>query len=217
MVFLARLTIWRFFFSLPIITWPAAKAAFYQGIAEGLRDPFDQEVNLREAFIRGFFDHLVRSMVIALINGLILVVIILSIVFWTFQEQFVLNLLAGIALPFLIYWWMCQPFIYPLLIEHPEMPVVQFAREIIRLVARHLTFSFVTAFSLTWLFLLSLPLLGPLSLITIPFLALITTQALWVVMGKTIPDLVDPVKYADFLAEKKREVQDDPETSSADN
>lgn len=211
-LFWGRLTIWRIFFSIPLITWPAATAAYYQGIAAGLRDPFEQEVNLREVFVRGFFDHGVRSTLLTLLNGFVLAVILLGIAFWAIQESFALNLLAGVALPFLVYWWMCQPYFFPLLVEHPEWSARQFVRNLITLVARHLAFSFVTAFSLTWLFLLSIPLVGPLSLLTIPFLALFASQAYWVVSGKLIPDLMDPEKYADLLDQQKQDALAQPRT-----
>ncbi len=206
-LFWGRLTVWRIAFSIPIVTWGAAKAAYFQAVAEGLRDPFDQDINPREAFVRGFFDQMGRGTALAVLNLFALVVIVFGILFWTIQEEFYLNLLAGIGLPFLILWWMCQPYVYPVLVEHSDLPVLQVVRRTVRLTTANLAFSFVTAFSLTWLFLLSIPLFGPLSLLTIPFLALISTQAHWIAAGITVPDLVDPIKYAEFR-EKNRAEQD---------
>ena len=203
-LFWARLSMWRILCSLPLVTAPAAKAAFYQGIAEGLRDPFEQRINLREVFVRGFFDHLLRSTVVSLINLLALAVLAFGILFWVYQEQFWLNLLAGLGLPFLIYWWMCQPYIFPLLVERSELSAVQVLRAVVKLPAAHPAYSFVLAFSLTWLFALSIPLVGPLSLITIPFLAVFATQAFWAVNGEMIPDLIDPVQYAEFLEKEEQ-------------
>ena len=203
-LFWGRLTVWRIVFSIPIVTGPAAKAAFFQALSEGLRDPFDQDVNPREAFVRGFFDQMVRGTAVAAVNLLSLAVILFGVVFWAAQEQFWLNLLAGLALPFLILWWICQPYIYPVLVEHPQLPVLQVFRKVIRLVAAHPGYSFVTAFSLTWLFLLSFPLVGPLSLLTIPFLGLTGIQAYWIAAGITVPDLLDPVGYAELREAEKR-------------
>ncbi|HUF36983.1 MAG TPA: hypothetical protein VMN57_00540 [Anaerolineales bacterium] len=211
-LFWARLAVWRIFFSIPIVTMPAAKAAFFQAAAEGLRDPYDQEVNPREAFVRGFFDQAVRGTAVAVINILVLSAIVFGILFWSVQENFYLNLLAGIALPFLVLWWMCQPFLYPCLVEHPELPVMRIVRETIRLATGHPGYSFVTAFVLTWLFLLSIPLVGPLSLLTVPFLALIATQAYWTTAGILIPDLVDPIRYAE-IREAQRESRADEAVS----
>jgi uncharacterized membrane protein YesL len=203
-LFWARLTVWRIVFSLPLVTWPAAKAAFYQGIVEGLRDPFDQDVNVRESFVRGFFDHFLRSTIAGVINLAVFAVFLFGILFWAAQEQFWLNLLAGLALPFLGFWWICQPYLYPVLVESPDLPVRQVLRKVVRHAASHPGYSFVTAFTLTWLFVLSLPLVGPLSLLTIPFLALIATQAYWISSGITVPDLIDPVLYAEQREAKKQ-------------
>jgi hypothetical protein len=207
-LFWARLAVWRIVFSIPLVTWPAAKAAFFQAVAEGLRDPFDQDVNPREAFVRGFFDQLGRGTAVAAINLLSLAVIVFGMVFWAAQEPVWLNLLAGLAIPFLILWWMSQPYLYPVLVEHPDLPVPQVIREVIRLAIAHPGYSFVTTFSLTWLFLLSLPLIGPLSLMTIPFLALIGTQSYWITAGITVPDLVNPIRYAEQREMKKRSETD---------
>jgi hypothetical protein len=196
-----RLGVWRIAFSLPIVTIPAAKAAFYQAVAEALRDPFDQNINPREAFVRGFFDHAARATAVAVLNLFAFVVIAFAILFWSAQEPFYLNLLAGIALPFLLLWWMCQPHLYPALVEHAHLPVLGLLKLVIRLALRHPLYSFVAVFSLNWLFLLTLPLIGPLSLMVIPFLALVSTQAYWVTADITLPDLVDPVRYAEMQEE----------------
>lgn len=211
-LFWARLAVWRFFFSLPLITMPAAKAAFYHAVAAGLRDPFEQQARPRALFVQGFFDHFVRSTLVSLTNLLALAVILFGILFWAAQEQFYLNLLAGLALPFLVFWWLCQPYLYPVLVDNPGDSVRQVFRRVFRLAAGHPLYSFVQAFSLTLLALASVLLVGPLSLVTAPFLALVAVQGTWAVNGAVIPDLVDPVRYADMRdAEQRRAAAGRPE------
>ncbi len=194
--FWIRLAVWRLFFSLFIISAPAAKAGFYHGLAEGLRDPFETEVNVRAAFVRGFFEHLGRGTLLGFLNLLALVVLVQGFLFWSVQESFGLNLLAGIVAAFFLYWWMCQPLLYPALIDLPDRSTWQVIRAVFALVNANLLYVFVLAFSLSFLVALSIVLVGPLSLISVPLLGLVATQGYWVLKGQRLPDLIDPVEYA---------------------
>lgn len=194
--FWVRLSIWRLVFSLFIITWPAATAGYYHAIGEGLRDPFEVEIDLRESFLRGFFKHLTRSTVLVLLDVAILAIIIFGILFWALREEFALKLLAGIALPFLIYWWLCQPFVFPVLVDLPEASIFQVVHQVVLTVFRHSVYAFLVAYVLSAATLIGLIFIGPLTLITMPIIALIATQSYWALSGIEIPELIDPVEYA---------------------
>jgi hypothetical protein len=53
--FWVRLSVWRLFFGVFIITWLAAIAGFYHAVAEGLRDPDEVSINLRASFVTVFW------------------------------------------------------------------------------------------------------------------------------------------------------------------
>ena len=54
-------------------------------------------------------------------------------------------------------------------------------------------------------------MISPGTMIGMPFVALIATQAYWTVAGIEIPDLIDPVIYAEKVAmRQKKAAQDEP-------
>jgi hypothetical protein len=203
LAFWVRAVVWRFMYSLPLVTYPAATAAFYYTIREGLLDPVGMHVDVRQAFKHGFRIFFWKSLALATLNLSILAVILFSLVFWATQESWPLIFLAAIAAYFLIFWWMCQPFIVALMVESPVRSVLDVARGAVRLVAAHPVYSFLIALLMSMFYFIGLVLIGPGSMVIGPLLAIIATQALWVVTGQEIPDLVDPVEYADRLASKR--------------
>lgn len=183
-------------FSLTLIGAPAASAAFYHVVREGLLDPFEMRTDLRVAFRAGFCRHFRRALVLAVANLLVLGVILFGILFRLTFDGARLDWVAGIAAAFLVVWWLCQPFLFPLLVEYPEARLIEIARFAIRLVLGHFPYAFLVSFFGTVINLFGFLLLGPALLVTGPLVALAGIQSLWVVIGVQLPDLQDPVEYA---------------------
>src|SRR5581483_322676 len=132
--YLIRVCIWWLTFSIFIVTIPPALAGLYHAVREGLRDPFELTVKPRTAFLQGVGIHAKRSYILTLINLVALAVIVLGVLFWFTREEGTLRLVTVIALAFLIFWWLCQPFLFALMVEHPELSAVQVYQRTARLV-----------------------------------------------------------------------------------
>lgn len=187
--------LWAVLLSIPIVTWPAAKAALYKMVVDGLRDPSGIRIKPRQVFRQAFFQHLSRSILLSLINLFVLITILISVYFWIGQEQKFLNYVAIIALYFFMIWWMCQPFLFPVMVENPSLSLLQLIRRAINLVYRQPLYAFLVTLTTTLITLLGLVLLGPILLIVPSLAALISIQAYWAMIGEEIPDFIDPVEY----------------------
>lgn len=196
LAFWLRVNVWALVFSVPLVTWPAAQAGLYHAVREGLRDPFEAQVNPRQAFWQGFARHFKQGTALAVLNLLALIVIVLAILFWITRESLGLKFVAAIAISMWIFWWLCQAFLWPMLVEHPAASIWQVWRETIRLVLAKPVFALVVACAHTALTMMGLLLLGPSLLIVPSLIALISIQGLWAMTGVEIPDLADPVEYA---------------------
>ncbi len=206
-VFFLRVCVWWLTFSLLIVTIPAALAGLYYAVREGLRDPFEMTVKPRDAFLRGVGLHARRSYILALINLAILVVIVFGFVFWFLQEEPLLRYVAVIAISFFLFWWLCQPFLLPVLVEQPELSPWGVARRAMQLVVLSPFYAFAIALANTVIMIFGVLLLGP-SLLYVPsLLALISIQALWGMTCAEIPELSDPVQYAEQQARRKPSVR----------
>lgn len=195
--FWIRVCVWWLMLSLLVVTIPPALAGLYYAVREGLRDPFELTVKPREAFLRGVGLHARRSYVLTLINLAFLGIIVFAFVFWFTREDAPWRAVAVLAICFFIYWWLCQPFLLPLLIEQPALNAWQVYRAAIRLVAVSPFYAFAITLANTVLSVFGILLLGP-SLLYIPTLmALVSIQALWGMTCTEIPDLMDPVAYAE--------------------
>lgn len=195
--FWIRVCAWWLMLSLLIVTIPPALAGMYHAVRAGLRDPFELTVNPGKEFLRGVGLHLKRSYVLAFANLALLVVIIIAILFWFTREDQVLRWVTAVAISFLLFWWLCQPFLFPQLVEHPQLSVWQVYRRTTRLVVASPLYALVIALSNSVVAVFGIVLFGP-SLLYVPTLiALISIQAMWGMTCAEIPDLVDPVVYAE--------------------
>jgi len=187
--------LWAVLLSIPIVTWPGAKAALYKTVADGLRDPSGIRIKPRQVFRQAFFQHLSKSILLSLINLFVLVTILISIYFWIGQGQRLINYVAIIALFFFMMWWLCQPFLFPVMVENPSLSLPQLIRQVIILVSRQPLYAFLVTLTTTLITLLGLVLLGPVLLLVPSLAALISIQAYWAMVGEEIPDFIDPVEY----------------------
>lgn len=205
--FLIRVCVWWLMLSLLVVTIPPALAGLYYAVREGLRDPFELTVKPREAFLRGVGLHVWRSYGLALINLAVLGIIGFAFYFWFTREEPILRAVTLLAICFFFYWWLCQPFLLPLLVEQPDLDPWQVCRRAMRLVALSPFYAFAITLANTILSIFGVLLLGP-SLLYIPTLmALISIQAVWGMTCTEIPDLVDPVVYAEQQDRMKKEQQ----------
>jgi hypothetical protein len=192
-----RVNAWGIALSLLIISWPAAQAGLYQAVRDSLLDPFDQHQNIRQSFLKGFREQFVRSLAIALINLGVWIGGILAIIFWTTRPEYPLRFFAIVAICVLFFWWLGQVFIYPVLIENPVASLLDVYRGTFRVVLARPAHALVFGLLNATFGLIGLLLLGP-SLLFIPTLsALVSIQGMWAITGGVIPDLFDPVEYAE--------------------
>lgn len=197
MYFLVRSSIWRLVFSLLIVTGPTATAAFYHTIREGLRDPHETHLNLGQSFPKAFKQYFWQSTGLYFLNLASLGLIVQSILFWVTQENKYLVYITVIPVYFLLMWWICQPFLVPMLVEYPEASVWLIIKKVLRIVIGNPIYSIVLAMVRTSLALLTIALLGPVWLVLAPLTALITVQGLWVLLGKEIPELAEQLEDAE--------------------
>lgn len=194
-----RPNIWTFFLSITVLLAPAAKAGLFTAVAEGLRDPGESRTIPRIGFRKGFFENLGRSILFALLNLLILIFILVSILFWTYQDDLLFNLLSIPGFYFLAYWWLCQPFLFPALIENRNLSILAVYKHVVVLVFPAPLFSFNITLLNTLLTVVGVALLGPILFVIPALLALISTQAYWHLRGDLLPEWEDPVVYQQRL------------------
>jgi hypothetical protein len=215
--YLLRVCIWWLTFSLLIVTIPPALTALFYAVREGLKDPFELTVKPRDAFLRGVGLYAKKSYLLFFLNLFFFAAILLGIYFWFLQAD-PARYVTIVALAALFLWWLCQPFLLPVLIDQPELNVRQVYRRTFQVVTRSPLYALAITLMNTLLAIAGILLFGP-SLFYIPSLmALISIQALWGMTGTEIPDLMDPVEYADKQDRKKleqaRNMEKNPESNS---
>jgi hypothetical protein len=191
-----KLNLWFVLLIVPILTIPAAKAALFHTVKEELRDPFENRIKPREEFRKAFFALFGRSFLLSVINFIVLVFIIAAFYFWIGIEPVILRYLTILVIYFAVMWWICQPFLYPILVENPELPLQEVCKRVIRLAISQPFYAFTITFLVTILNIIGIILLGPVLLVIPTLTAIVSTQAYWAMTGKEIPDLIDPIVYA---------------------
>jgi uncharacterized membrane protein YesL len=195
-----RINAWSLAFSLPIVTWPAAQAGLYNAARDSLLDPYGQKLNLRDSFLRGFKQYFAHSLCFALLNVLVYGFGLIAVIFWTTRAEPALRLFAIVAIVFIFIWWLAQGFVLPVQVEYPVASLKEIYRYAFRLVLSRPVYAFVVSLLLATLFLVQVALFGP-SLFFVPTLtAILSIQSLWGMTAQEIPDLVDPVEYANARA-----------------
>ena len=199
--FWIRPNIWMVLLSLPIITAPGAKAALYQTISAGLRDPALIRTIPRQEVKAGFFKHLWRALALALLKWLVLAIILSSIWFWVSQESWLLRSISVISLYVFVLWWLSAGYLYPILIEQPEQNIFEVAKKAVLTAFRHPFDSLLFAVVSSLLHLFGLILLGPVLLVVPALRSILHLQGYWYVTGQVIPGFVDLVEYTEKFYE----------------
>lgn len=185
--FWLRVNIWHALTGVLILTLPVAAAAMYHTVRAGLLDPFETRVNIRTEFALGMRMHFKRSYGLAGLNLAALGAIILAVAFW-FTREAPLQYVTAIVLAFFAFWWLCQPFLFPMLVEHPDLAVGTIVRLTARLVIRTPLVAFVVAMAHSAIALITILLMGPSLLFAPTFTALIGIQSMWSMTSVSIPD-----------------------------
>ena len=200
-----RPNLWMVFLSLGMVTLPAALAGLYHTVRACLLDPGDSRTVLREEFKQGFFSRFGHSLALGITNLLVLAVIVFSVLFWTRQEERIYNYISIISFYFLAMWWLCQPFLYPAMIENPALKIPKLIGHVLGIVIRRPFQALVITLVNTLLTVLGAVLLGPILLVIPSLVALISIQAYWVLTGRDVPDWIDPVYYETKLQEQENQ------------
>jgi len=188
MAFWLKVNVWHVLASVAVVTLPPASAALYHVVREGLRDPFETHVNARKEFVRGLRLHFARSYSLAFLNMTALAAIVFATAFW-FGREPPMQYVAVISIAFFMFWWLCQPFLLPMLVERPDWPVREVIRSTFRLVIASPLIAFTVALAHSAIALVSVLLMGPSLLVTPTFAALISIQSMWAMTHVPIPDL----------------------------
>ncbi len=184
-----QINLWGLLLSVPLLSIPAARAAIYFAVEQQITDRIDGAFTPRQAFFAGFRRHFLRSTLAATLNLLIGALIVFSLFFWVNSPVAVLNYLAAVSIYFLLFWLVCQPFVFPILLAVPEQSPIGVLRLTVRLVVSTPLYALLTALLVFGINLIGIVLLGPVLLVLGTFVALLTTQALWVMTDRPLPVL----------------------------
>jgi uncharacterized membrane protein YesL len=182
--------------SLPVLSGPAAKAALYETIAAGLRDPEGTQVRVVRAMKAAFRDSFFRALALSLLRWAGFVLILFSIVFWVQQDSWALRVLSIIGLHALVMWWLASVYCYAVLAEARGLSIYGAVKRSLSLAFRRPFDSLLFALIRLLLLVLGLVLLGPVMLVIPALRAILSLQAYWFITGEEIPGFVDPVRYA---------------------
>jgi hypothetical protein len=195
--FWIRPNIWMVLLSLPVITGPGAKAALYQTVAAGLKDPALTHTNPRQEVKTGFYKYIWRALGLSVIKWGSLGIILIATWFWISQETWLLRSISVITIYFLVMWWLSAGYLYPVLIENPDKRILQVVKEAIHVAFRRPFDSLLFALVSTLLLVLGLILLGPILLIVPALRSLIHLQGYWLLTRQVIPGFMDLVEYTE--------------------
>ncbi len=187
--------IWMVLLSIPIVTAPGANAALYRTVAAGLRDPALIHTSARREMKTGFSTNFWRSLGLALIKWFVVVVILVSGWFWITKDTWLLRSVSIINMYVLMLWWLSIGYLYPILVEKPDISLIQVIKEAVELALRKPFDSLLFAIVSTLLNLLGLVLLGPILLIIPALRSILHVQGYWFLTGQVIPGFLDLVEY----------------------
>lgn len=195
--FWIRPNIWMVLLSIPVITAPAAKAALYQTVAAGLRDPALIHTNPRQEVKAGFFKHILRALGLAILKWLVLSVILGATWFWVTQQTWLLRSISIITLYAFVLWWLAIGYLYPVMIENETSSIFQVAKKAFLLVLKKPFDSLLFAVVSTLLNIFGVILLGPILLVVPALRSILHLQGYWYVTGQVIPGFMDIVEYTE--------------------
>ncbi len=182
--------------SLPIVTGPGAKAALYQTVAAGLRDPAGSHVQVRQEMKSGFSAHFWRALGVVVIKLVALLFIAAAIYFWVAQDQLILRFVSILAFYGLLMWWLASGYLFPVMVTFPEASIITVIRRSLRLAFRKPFESLLFSVVSTLLHILGLALLGPVMFVIPALRAMIHLQGYWFVTGEEIPGFMPMHVYA---------------------
>jgi len=174
-----RVNVWFVLLSLLLVTIPPAMAGLHYAVRAGLRDPFDLSTQPRQEFRIGVGRYFKRSYALTIINLALLGIISGAILFWFTRQAQTLRMVTAIAISFLLFWWLCQPFLFAQLVEQPHASAWQVYRLVMRLVLAAPLYALVITLTNTLITAFGLLLLGPSLLYGPTLVALISIQAMW--------------------------------------
>ena len=203
MSFWIRPNFWFVLLSIPLVTLPAGSAALYAAVAAGLRDPEESRTELAGLFKGAFFKQFRRSLVLGITNLLTFALILFSIYFWVSRPERTLNYVSIISFYFLAMWFLCQPYLLPILVEKPALTIPRIIQQALVLVIRHPLFSFSIAITNLAFAIIGTALLGPILLLIPALIGLNSMQAYWFLTGQPIPDWMNTATYQEMLSAKE--------------
>ncbi|MBN2044353.1 MAG: hypothetical protein JW757_04965 [Anaerolineales bacterium] len=195
--FWVRPNIWLVLLSLPMVTAPAAKAALYQTVAAGLRDPALIRTNPRHEVKSGFFNYFWLSLGLVLLKWLIFAIIFGATLFWITRKTWLLQSVSIITFYVLAIWWLSSGYLYPILIHDQNRNIFVIARKALKLALTKPFDSLLFSVVSTLLSLLGIVLLGPILLIIPSLRSILHLQGYWYVTGQVIPGFMDIVEYTE--------------------
>jgi uncharacterized membrane protein YesL len=181
--------------SLGVVTISGAKAALTYTVAAGLRDPGESKVIVKREFKEGFRKFFWKSLLITIIKWFIFSVIALSIFFWFQQDILSLKFIAIISIYALVLWWLSVGYLFPVLIDNPELNALQIVREAFFLGFHNPYRSFVFSLISSAFLALGIALAGPILLVIPVLRSIIMMQAYWLITKKQIPGLLEIHEY----------------------
>jgi uncharacterized membrane protein YesL len=184
-----RLNLLGLLLTLPVVTAGAARAGVYFTVRAWLLDRIDGGYTVQKAFFEGFRSYFRQGTLVGLLNLMIGVIIAFSIGFWLTSEVAVLNYVAVVGVYALLMWLICQPYIYPLLVMDTERRPPRTLWLAARLMISTPLYTLLIVLLLLGVNLIAVVLLGPVLLILDVYVALLTTQTLWVITDEPLPGL----------------------------
>lgn len=190
------LNLWNVIFSLGLVTAPAAKAALYHTVALGLRDPGDSEVNVFAEMKVGFKCFFWKALLISVIRWFVLIVIAFSIYFWVGREAWTLRVVSIISFYALLLWWMSSGYLYPVLVDNPNLAAWQVLKQGLLLAFKNPFLSLLFTVVDTLLLICGVVfLLGPITIIIPALRSILLLQGYWYLTGRVIPGFMDIHEY----------------------
>jgi uncharacterized membrane protein YesL len=178
--------------SLPIVTWPAATAGLFYLIGRVVKEDLDFEPRYARIsdFWEGFRRHGWRSSLLALVDLLALLIIGVALRFYGQSSTEWLRWLIGPISLIGLAWAGAQLYLYPLLIQRPERPLWELAREAFLIAISYSIYTLSLLITAAIVAIAAALLAGPVLLIFFSFLAMFETVALRLVLihrGEIVP------------------------------
>lgn len=167
-----RMMLWSFVFSIPLISIPLVAVSVYRLIEMVITADDASKIRIRDELLRGALLRPGRDLSLLLVDVVAFCVIVASMVFWWTQTPLTLRAMTGVSLSFLVLWWVAQVVILPLAAIAPTSSVRANLTQLGLMLLGGMRLLIPIAFVCTMTIAVSVLLLGPLLLISIPFVAI---------------------------------------------